>query len=75
MSWEELIFVFVDGLLIFTRVEWLSSAFSQFGKVVDAFIPNSSRKGRSGCFGFVRFREKKDCNEDCGGHEWKQFVR
>lgn len=32
---EEHISVSVDGLPTFTRVEWLSSSFSQFGKVVE----------------------------------------
>lgn len=36
-------------------VGWLWRTFSSFGKVYDAFIPASSRKGRGFCFGFVRF--------------------
>lgn len=59
IRWEEPISVFVNCIPVFTRVKWLRSAFSQFGKVVDAFIPNSSRIGRNGCYGFMRFRERR----------------
>lgn len=30
-----------------------------FGKVADTFIPDSSRRRKGKCFGFVRFWEKK----------------
>lgn len=47
---------FVDNMPEDTQVKWLMWAFSRFGKVVDAFIPASSRRGRHKCFGIVPFR-------------------
>lgn len=45
VKWEDLITVFVDNMPVVTQAKWLMWAFSRFGKVVDAFIPASSRRG------------------------------
>lgn len=57
MRWEDLVSVFVDNMLESTSTKWLRVVFSWFGKVMDAFIPLSSKRGKGWCFGFVRFRE------------------
>ena len=49
--------VFVNNLPEVTRVNQLRNAFSSMGKVFDAFIANSSRRGRGVYFGFVRFAD------------------
>ena len=57
VRWEALVSVFVVNMPESTSAEWLRAVFSWFGKVIDAFIPLSSRRGKVWCFGFVRLRE------------------
>lgn len=45
--------MFVDNLPEVTSIDWLRAEFSSLGKVWDAFILASSRKGRGKCFGFA----------------------
>lgn len=55
IKWEKLVSVFVNNLPELTVADQLRLAFSPAGKVYDAFIPASSRRGRGCCFGFVGF--------------------
>lgn len=52
---------FIDNMLENTKVEWLKSSLSTFGRVMDAdiFPLLSRRKGESKCFGFGRVRERR----------------
>lgn len=47
--------VIVSNLPEITAADQLRFAFSPVGRVIDAFIPASSRRGRGFCSGFVRF--------------------
>lgn len=58
-GWAGVTTVFVNNLPEFALVYWLREMCSWFGKVVDAFIPESSRRGTGKCFGFVQFREER----------------
>ena len=55
VKWEDLVSMFVSNLPELIVSDQLRLAFSSVGRVFDAFIPASSRKGRGFCFGFVRF--------------------
>lgn len=57
---EDMITVFIATMPVYTRVELLRSAFSQFGRVMDVFIPASGRRSSGARFGFIkRFKEKR----------------
>lgn len=56
-TWKDLVSMFVGNMPEDVHVEWLKRTFSFYGKVVDAYIPASTRRGKGWCFGFVRFRE------------------
>ena len=51
IKWEDLVSVFVSNLPELTVSDQLRLAFSSVGRVFNAFIPASSRKGRGFCLG------------------------
>lgn len=57
IKWEDLESVFVNNLPEVTFAEQLRIAFSSVGRVFDAFIPASGRRGRGFCFDFVCFAD------------------
>lgn len=81
IKWEDLISVFVNNPPEDIGVAWLWKSFSSFRKVVGAFIPASSRRGRSFCFVFVRFEDRRNAvraipalnGSFCGG--WELVVK
>lgn len=52
--------IFVDNLPKNAEVAWFRKLFSNFGRVIEAYIPNKRSKVIGNRFGFIRYANRRD---------------